>query len=247
MKHAWMIGFAILCPLPAQAQEAVTLDGEVYEDIEVSGELPRCNSFRDDPLEEVDVGMGSWEQSVMRPDRRGTMRLLPDTNPIGGPDVWQRAGRFLQDYVFRPSRNGTPMCIGSLRKRARGFAQYRQILDATQYHGKLVRFTAQVATRNGHEVRFWFASGNDRSVLQGGDTANQPLTGTHGSWIPVSLVIGPIDSKATLISYGFLLNGPGIVWVRNPRFEEITADQLGPRAPALNGRPNMPPSSPLPD
>lgn len=236
---------ALLLALPA-GQDADTQT----EEVTITGGLPRCRALiRGDPLEQVDVSMGSWSQDMIRPDPKGVMRLMSDNELITGPEVWQRAGRYIQDYVFRPPHDGAPMCIGSMKRNARGFAQYRRILDAEPYIGKYLRFSAMVATRKSHEVRFWFAAGTKNGMgrpLQGGDTANQPLIGTHGDWIPVRFELGPIPKNAHHISYGFLLNGPGVVWVGDVKMEVVSEDELDRKAAPLNDVVGVPPRNRVP-
>jgi hypothetical protein len=122
------------------------------------------------------------------------------------------------------------LCIGA-RGRPNGWGQLRRILDATPFRGKTVRFTAFVATRETAEVRLWLAAGDNHIVMRGGDTRQNPLTGTNG-WTPISLTIANIPAEATKLSYGFLLFGVGDVWVTQPTVEIIDAPE------ANDGRPS---------
>jgi len=174
---------------------------------------PRCRPLRDDPYNDVAAPLHHG-QSVIAPNRRtGTLELRRDDDPISGPDRWHRAGTALGAFVFRAPGNGSTMCIGAIDD-PRGFGQLRQELDAHPYHGRILRFTAWVMTSEAREVRFWLAAGEHR-VLLGEDASAMPLRGTR-RWTPVSLTIGPVPRFATKISYGFLLEGGGDVWVGRP-------------------------------
>lgn len=214
---------ALLLLAPAAAAQDARPGEDSANVIAVHGDIPHCHQRAGDPLDEVDVDHAPFRQSVVAADAKGKLGIRPDDDPILGPDVWQRAGTGIADFRFRAPIDGTPFCIGSWGRIPQGWGQLRQVIDAKPTHEKYVRFTAYVATRRSDEVRFWLAAGYKNAprsgrVLQGGDTSNQPIHGT-GSWIPVNLVIGPIDKHADRISYGFLLMGAGDVWVNQPRIE----------------------------
>lgn len=234
MRSAWKLArtFALWVPLAASGQDAQLQD---ETGITVRGRLPSCRALASDPLEAVDYGKAGAAQQVIKPDpATGTLGFHPDDNPYTAPGHWDRAGVHLGDYVYRAPTDTLPGCIGGMKKRPRGFGQLRRVLPGTPLRGKSVRFTALVATRRSDEVRFWLAGGDSIRVLQGDDTANQPLWGTHGGWIPVNLLMGPVRSDVTTVSYGFLLMGSGVVWVHQPRIEILDTPKQDGKAPALN-------------
>jgi len=182
-----------------------------------------------DPLDAIEVD-SSLQQWVVAADEHGVIRARLDDDPITGPDYWQRAGNAIGSYLFRSPSDGSPLCIGG-RGHPNGWGQLRRVLDATPFHGKSVRFTALVATRDTAEVRLWLAVGDSRVVMRGGDTRHNPLHGTH-DWTPMSLTITNVPTGATKLSYGFLLYGVGDVWVTQPRIEIVDAAEA-------DGRPSQ--------
>lgn len=211
-------------PLPAQPPDP-QFDPD-NQDIVVHGTpayiivrgRPRCRPLHDDPYDAVPAPLHHG-QSVIAPNRHsGALELRRDNDPISGPDQWHRAGTAIGAFVFRAPGNGSTMCIGAIDN-PHGFGQLRQELDAHPYRGKTLRFTAWVMTSEAHEVRFWLAAG-EHAVLLGDDTSATPLRGTH-RWMPVSLTIGPVPRIATKISYGFLLEGSGDVWLARPQLEVV--------------------------
>ena len=196
------------------------------EDIVVHGTPPyimrdgrlHCRPLQADPYDAVAAPL-HHRQSAIAPNRdTGEPELRRDTDPMTGPEVWQRAGTALGAYVFRAPASGATMCIGARADHPDGFGQLRQIVSARPYRGKTVRFTAWVATSEAHEVRLWLAAGDGHELMLGFDTRAAPIHGTH-RWLPVSLTIGPVPRIATKISYGFLLMGEGDVWLARPQLE----------------------------
>jgi hypothetical protein len=193
---------------------------------------PHCRPLHDDPMDAVPVPL-VHRQSVVAPNREtGVLEFRYDRDPITGPDQWYRAGTAIGAYVFRAPGNGTPLCIGAQVDNPGGFGQLRQVLDARPYRNRTIRFTAWVATSQAREVRFWLAAGDGRDIMLGDDTRETPLRGTN-RWTPVSLTIGPVPRYATKVSYGFLLQGSGDVWLARPQLEVIEVPGVvdGPEAP----------------
>lgn len=208
-------------PLTAQdAEPPIVVTAVRPETITVTAP-PHCYKRPGDPADAVPVSTGRTRQRVIAPDKSGALSWHPDNEPVLGPAVWQRAGDDIGDYKFRAPADGSPLCIGAYARSPIGYAQLRQIVDASAWRGKYVHFSALVATRSADEVRFWLAAG-DRGNLQaiGGDTHKDPLQGTHG-WRQVDLLVGPVPKFANHVSYGFLLYGRGDVWITNPKLEVL--------------------------
>ncbi len=195
---------------------------------------PPCVPLAGDPLDEVRIPSMSSDgqqrrQSVIVPVAGNTFEFQRNTEQVTGPVFWQRAGTGIDQYVFRAPSDGTPMCIGAKWSHPAGYAQFRRITDSTPFEGKRVRFTAWAATGDAKLVRFWLAAGNGRWVLHnGGNTDNQPWGGDHG-WTPILLEIGPIAEDSDHISYGFLLQGHGSVWIYQPTLEIVTDEPAASR------------------
>lgn len=207
-----------------RAPEVVVVGKRRVPEVEVHAP-PRCRLRPDDPADLVDVDRRAREQRVIAPDRTGKLVWRLDDEPVQGPTVWQRAGNAIGDYRFRASDDGTPLCMGARTDDPAGYAQLRQIVDASGMLGGYVHFSALVATRKVDQVTFWLVAGEKKNRWgRGGDTRADPIRGTHG-WQQVDIVVGPIPRGANHISYGFLLHGRGDVWLVRPKLEVITREQ----------------------
>lgn len=209
-----------------QAPEAGPPEESVSSDIVVVGRLPRCRPRLGDPLDSVDMAPAAAEalqQVIKRDPITGTMGVLPDDDPVTGPGVWQRAGTRMDRYVFRAPQDGSPLCIGTRDKSSPGWGQLRQVIDARPYHGKIVRVTMWAASREAGRVWFWVASGREhkrgtsRRADMAAESGSFEFRGTR-RWTPVSLTLGPIRCDQEKLSFGFLLDGAGDLWVYNPEF-----------------------------
>lgn len=232
-----------LLPLAPVAAQAPTAPQPDASEIVVHGYPPHCHPRLGDPQDDVDLSAAiasPQQQQVIRADpATGKLGLFPDDYPPGG-DAWQRDGKRLNDYVFRVPTDGNPLCIGSRARVSAGLAQLRRAIDARPYWGKVMRFTAYVATRHVAGVSFWIASGAGQyevgrkvklgsNILLSGHFPSQPLQGNH-EWMPISYTIGPFPCGGSQISYGVTLEGGGDVWLYQPKFEEVPDSAL-PRYP----------------
>jgi hypothetical protein len=215
-------------PPPEEAEQEVFVTGERLPIIVTAP--PRCRPLAGEPLDAVDVRLAFGSQQVLKADASGVIGVHPDDDPILGPETWQRAGTAIRNYVFRAPADGTPLCIGARSRNPDGFGQLRRVQDAAPAHGRYVRFTAYVATRQAAEVRLWLAVGDDNIRMRGGDTSQVRIPRTSG-WLPVALTIGPVPERATKLSSGFLLWGWGDVWLTEPNVEILDERPRG-----LNGR-----------
>jgi len=209
-------------------------------EIVVRGYPPHCHPRTGDPQDEVDLSAAAaapQQQQVIRVDPvTGKLGLFPDDYPPTAPDVWQRSGTRMNEYVFRVPPDANPLCIGSRNRLSAGVVQLRRAFEARPYWGKVMRFTAYVATRKVGEVSFWIASGTGQykvgrkvklgsNIIISGHFPPTPIRGDH-EWMPISYTIGPLPCGGTQISYGVTLAGGGDVWLYQPRFEEVSAREI---------------------
>jgi len=219
----------------ALAEAAAPVKEPDLPEIMVVGTVPRCHPLPGDPLDSVDLAPAAADprQQVIKLDPvTGAMGVLPDDDPVTGPGVWQRAGKRLDQYVFRVPQDGSPLCVGAREKRASGRGQLRQMIDARPYYGKTVRVTMWAASRKATRVWFWVASGGEAKKGKDGvarsseradmsaESGSYEFTGTH-RWTPVSLTMGPIQCDQKKISFGVLLAGSGDLWIYQPEFQVI--------------------------
>lgn len=187
---------------------------------------PHCVKRSGDPADLVRVDASIMGQRVIAPDSHGVLQWGSDREPVLGPDVWQRAGSGIGQYVFRVPGGNLPMCIGALSGNPAGWGQLRQIIRATpQMRGKYLHFSMLVAARDAKLIRFWVAAGGNGGRAMGGDTSTAPLSGTFG-WKRADIIVGPVPASADHVSYGFLLWGKGDVWVVDPSLSLKTRDEV---------------------
>lgn len=213
----------------APAAAAESTDRPEPPPITVIGIPPRCQPLPDDPLDEVDMAPAAvkpLQQVVKRDSATGAWGVFTDDDPVTGPGIWQRAGKRMDQYVFRAPRDGTPLCIGAAEKWPIGHGQLRQVVDAVPYRGKIVRVTMWAASRKAGRMWFWVASGRKykprapRRADMASESGSVEFRGTHG-WTPVSLEMGPVRCDQEKISFGAMLDGPGDLWIYQPQIEVI--------------------------
>lgn len=225
--------FALLIAQPAAAQVAPPDAGSVEEPesaaIRIMGKLPRCKPRPDDPLDRLDMAPAAAapRQQVIKQDpATGVFGIFRDDDPITGPGIWQRAGTRMDQYIFRIPEDGSPLCLGARDAAPRGWGQLRQVVDAAPYHGKIVRVTMWAASNKAGRIWFWVASGRrykpgaSRNADMSTETGSVEFRGSHG-WTPISLTMGPVRCDQEKISFGAMLDGPGDLWIYQPRIEVI--------------------------
>jgi len=142
----------------------------------------------------------------------------------------------MNEFVFRVPVDGTPLCMGSRKPLSPGLVQLRRAFNARPYWGKIMRFTAYVATRHAVGVSFWIATGAGEyqtgrkvklgsNIILAGHFPSVPIRGNH-EWMPVSYSIGPFPCLGAQISYGVTLEGGGDVWLYQPKFEEVPESEI---------------------
>lgn len=215
--------------MTAIAAPATEDNANSARDIVVTGKrVPHCYRRPGDPADAVHVPATYTGQRVIaRDDKTNQLSWQNDREQLTEPNVWQRAGTGLGQYVFRVPDNGSPMCIGAAVGSPSGWGQLRHIIPIPKgTTGKYLHFSAVVAARDAALIRFWLVGAASKGVrFKGGDTSSDDLTGTFG-WKEVDLVAGPIPYEADHASYGFLLWGKGDVWLYEPKLRIQTRDEV---------------------
>ncbi|HMI20932.1 MAG TPA: hypothetical protein VK533_15470 [Sphingomonas sp.] len=224
-----------------QAADASTLPPpDPQLDVVMTAHPPHCRLRDGDPADTIDTTrkVGDPAAQVIRPDwKTGALGLFLDDYPVTGPTFWQRNGAHLDDFRFRVPDNGSPLCIGSKQGYPGGYGSLRRGFDAKPYHGRVLRFTAYVATWRAGTVIFWLAAGRGAyregyraplgtNIVAGNNSDARPIKGTTHGWTPISYTIGPIPCSATQVSYGLILDGGGDVWMYKPQIEVIPDAEL---------------------
>ncbi len=228
-----MLASFLIMALAQQAEGTAPAAEPALPEIVVVGRIPRCVALPGDPLDSVDMAAAAAEsrQQVIKQDpATGTMGVFPDDDPLTGPGVWQRAGVRMDQYVFRVPQDGKPLCIGARSRTSPGWGQLRQVVDATPYHGKTVRVTMWAASREAGRVWFWVATGREtkdeklprisRRADMATESSSFEFRGSH-RWTPVSLTMGPVRCDQEKLSFGFLLDSPGDLWIYQPEIQVI--------------------------
>lgn len=95
-----------------------------------------------------------------------------------------------------------------------GFGTLVQTLPADKYRGKHIVFSADVKTDNvTKNARIWQRANGQKEeeLLVIDNVGKHGLTGST-DWIP-----GNVPEEAGSISLGFLINGSGSGWIKNPK------------------------------
>ena len=155
------------------------------------------------------------------------------------PPGWFLAGSAPQSYETGVDRTVTYSGLPSAYLKSvssvppRGFGTVMQSLQANDYRGKRIRFSAQVRSDSVADwAGLWMRVDEGKQVSAFDNMQRRPIQGS-ANWTPYAVVLD-VSSDATGISFGILLTGTGSVWLSGAKFE-VVDDQIpvtGPAAPA---------------
>jgi hypothetical protein len=181
----------------------------------------RIDISHSDSLELVarQFGFANWNMLAAKIEGLGPKLKLPDGWIISGgsPEVY-RLG-------LDPELPGVVKIEAAEPPQRGGFATLMQSIDASDYIGKGLRFTAELRTRNAGKGCLWMRidpARGDRHIR----FDNMMFRKTNGAlqgdvdWVERSVVLD-VPKEAHSIHYGMLLNGPGELWARNLRVDEV--------------------------
>src|SRR5581483_1220046 len=114
-----------------------------------------------------------------------------------------------------------------------GFGTMMQTIQAGDYRGKRIRFSAEVKSDSVADwAGLWMRVDEGKQVTAFDNMQHRPIKGST-NWNPYTVVLD-VSKGATAISFGILLAGPGSVWLSDVKFE-VVDDQTpvtGPVTPA---------------
>lgn len=232
-------GIALLAMAGLGRAQDTNMIATAQPDVVVVGVPPRCRPLPGDPQDAVDLhGAAAKDAQTIRIDpTTGRYVLVADDFPTTGPDVWQRAGTRLGNFVFRARPTSRTACIGMKNGAWSGVAQLRRQFAARPVWGSYVMLSTRIATRKAGRVDVWIAAGanhdwrgqapDHRQTMMGGGFKSVPLTGDY-RWREANFLIGPVPCSAAAISYGVQLQGGGDVWLSDPHFVVVPETSLSP-------------------
>ena len=186
------------------------------------------NAWRPEPKHELDrqVTAGSQEKAS---------RKLADGWFIKGsnPDGYESG-------IDRVSlRDGHPSAyLRSKSPRIEGYGAIGQGLLADHYLAKRVRFSAFVKTEGVQNYAgLWLRVDKGKKILVLDNMSERPIKGTT-DWKEYDSVVN-VAADATDIYFGFLLEGPGTVWVNGLKFEIVGKDVLTTKGPPADKPSNL--------
>lgn len=148
-----------------------------------------------------------------------------DANPV--PPGWALAGSNPAHYlvvVDHPDTGagGASASLASRSGQADGFGTLMQQIEADEYRGKHVRFTARIKTRDvdGRATLWLRVDGPGNVEVLDNMTAPKRYLQGDNEWVENSLVLDVPDG-AVAISYGVGLHGNGKVWLDEVKLESV--------------------------
>ncbi len=151
------------------------------------------------------------------------------------PPGWIRAGSHPADYEMEVDLKGgrTGKACAFIKGKGEspgGFGTLMQTIDAADYRGKRVRFSAQVkAAAIAAWAGLWMridgptAPGSQAPAMLGFDNmGNRPIKGT-ADWTRHDVVLD-VPAEAKAIAFGILLGGSGQAWIDDLHVEVVGGD-----------------------
>jgi hypothetical protein len=104
-----------------------------------------------------------------------------------------------------------------------GSSTFYQMIAATNFRGKRMRFSAAVMSENvKKQASLWMRVDSRENALAFDNMQNRPIKGTR-AWTRYSVVLH-VDPHAARITFGIQLTGSGAVWIDDARLEEVGSD-----------------------
>lgn len=143
------------------------------------------------------------------------------------PPGWGKSGNRPNDYAAGVDRAvyRTGQASGQLRSlvpAVDGTGVFSQAVRADAFAGSRIRVSAWLRTRAVNEVRFFVRVDGSGGVLDFGNGADDPMTGTV-EWRKREVVVD-VPADALGVVFGFVLQGVGTVWIDDVAVEIVPRD-----------------------
>jgi len=154
---------------------------------------------------------------------------VPQTNDKGIPAGWLLGGSNPQDYAIgvdlAESYSGfSSAYLKSTSSKPVGFVTLMQNFKANNYRSQRIKLSAYIKTRfvGGWSALWMRVNDISGKPLSFDDMRERPLIGSM-TWTPVEVVLD-VPSMSDEISFGFLLQGKGQVWIDNIKITIVGED-----------------------
>jgi len=154
---------------------------------------------------------------------------VPQTNDKGIPVGWLLGGSNPQDYAIgvdlAESHSGfSSAYLKSTSSKPVGFVTLMQNFKANNYRSQRIKLSAYIKTRfvGGWSALWMRVNDISGKPLSFDDMRERPLIGSM-TWTPVEVVLD-VPSMSDEISFGFLLQGKGQVWIDNIKITIVGED-----------------------
>lgn len=141
----------------------------------------------------------------------------------GVPAGWLLAGDHPQNYRVGSDGDGTAYLASKTDLTGEGFGTLMQAIQAKEYAGKRVRFSALVRSENVTGwAGLWMRVDQGSKAVAFDNMQSRPIKGTSG-WTKYEVVLNvPVD--ATGISFGALMDSNGEIWLSHVSFDVVNSD-----------------------
>ncbi|WKK78743.2 helix-turn-helix transcriptional regulator [Marivirga salinae] len=117
--------------------------------------------------------------------------------------------------------------LESKEENIEGFGTIMQSADASKYLGKKVKMSAYIKSEDVfNRAGMWLRvdSKNERKRLRFDNMSDRPIVGDT-DWKKHEIIL-PVPPESGRLSYGFLINGTGIIWIDDIKFEVIESPNV---------------------
>lgn len=153
--------------------------------------------------------------------------LIASSAHAAAPQGWSLNGPAARDFDSGTEAStrvaGGRDAFVKARMESSGFATLSQGIDAGDYRGKRVRFSAYLRTEDASKAMLWLRvdDGAHKAVTMD-NMEDRPVRGTV-AWQPYALVQDVPDNAESVV-FGVLLENKGEVWISAPRLEVVGKD-----------------------
>ena len=143
--------------------------------------------------------------------------------PVG----WYKSGNAIDSFEFNMEKNAghdgkNSITIKSIDPEVKGFASLNQSILPDQFLVRRIKMSAWLKTKDCNSWAGFFLradqEGNDKA-LSFDNMMDRGVKGTN-DWKRYEIVVD-IPAKATVISYGGMISGPGQIWFNDFKFEIV--------------------------